>query len=209
MLFEKDSPAVEFQTYHCLYTLALAGYSPEQPQVAKSLKFLLERQQEWGGWFDPKQSYENFRTPFRETQFAVMALSEFYKGKAGKGWQSPSPQRLNEQDVRLKRELLSSKYSEAQIAALDRIKALGDDRKQFDADVKTFVLNANSKVAPAALRSLSSTQKRRSKTICASSACWSNRLRIGTKTCVPPRSTPCAVSNHCREMLRFAPGWRN
>ena len=48
-------------------------------------KFLFERQQEWGGWFDPKQSYENFRTPFRETQFAVMALSEFYKGTDGKG----------------------------------------------------------------------------------------------------------------------------
>ncbi|MGH9767274.1 MAG: hypothetical protein ACREAB_07550, partial [Blastocatellia bacterium] len=78
MLFEKDSPSVEFQTYHCLYALARAGYSSEHPQIAKSLKLLLERQQEWGGWFDPKQSYENFRTPFRETQFAVMALSEFY-----------------------------------------------------------------------------------------------------------------------------------
>jgi hypothetical protein len=86
MLFDKESPSVEFQTYHCLYALARAGYSPENPQIAKSLKFLLERQQEWGGWFDPKQSYENFRTPFRETQFAVMALSEFYKGTDGKGW---------------------------------------------------------------------------------------------------------------------------
>ena len=79
MLFEKDSPAVEFQTYHCLYALARAGYKPDHPQIAKSLKFCLDRQQEWGGWFDPKQSYENFRTPFRETQFAVMALSEFYR----------------------------------------------------------------------------------------------------------------------------------
>ncbi|HEY8460970.1 MAG TPA: HEAT repeat domain-containing protein, partial [Blastocatellia bacterium] len=79
-------------TYHCLYALARAGYSPEHPKIAKSLKFLLERQQEWGGWFDPKQSYENFRTPFRETQFAVMALSEFYKGTDGKGWLSKAPQ---------------------------------------------------------------------------------------------------------------------
>ncbi|HKX32974.1 MAG TPA: HEAT repeat domain-containing protein, partial [Blastocatellia bacterium] len=93
MLFEPDSPAVEFQTYHSLYALALAGYQPDQPQVAKSLGFLLGRQQEWGGWLDPKQSYENFRTPFRETQFAVMALSEFYKGTAGKGWQTGSDNR--------------------------------------------------------------------------------------------------------------------
>ena len=91
MLFEKDSPSVEFQTYHCLYALALAGYSPDQPQIARSLKFCLERQQEFGGWFDPKQSYENFRTPFRETQFAVMALSEFYKsGKENVRTGSPS-----------------------------------------------------------------------------------------------------------------------
>ncbi|MBO0725660.1 MAG: HEAT repeat domain-containing protein, partial [Blastocatellia bacterium] len=102
MLFDKDSPSVEFQTYHCLYALARAGYSPEQPQIAKSLKFLLDRQQEWGGWFDPKQSYENFRTPFRETQFAVMALSEFYKGTDGKGWSAKTPQSLPAGDALLR-----------------------------------------------------------------------------------------------------------
>ena len=102
MLFEKDSPSVEFQTYHCLYALARAGYSPEHPQTAKSLRFLLERQQEWGGWFDPKQSYENFRTPFRETQFAVMALSEFYKGTDGKGWLAKAPQSLSAGDALLR-----------------------------------------------------------------------------------------------------------
>jgi hypothetical protein len=99
MLFDKDSPSVEFQTYHCLYTLALAGYPPDQPLIAKSLKFLMERQQEYGAWFDPKQSYENFRTPFRETQFAVMALSQFYKGDAGKGWLTEAPQSLSASDV--------------------------------------------------------------------------------------------------------------
>ncbi len=78
MLFEPDSAPVEFQTGHCLYTLALAGYTPENLQIKKSLTFLLARQQEWGGWFDLRQSYENFRTPFRETQFAIMALSQLY-----------------------------------------------------------------------------------------------------------------------------------
>ena len=102
MLFEKDSPSVEFQTYHCLYALARAGYSPEHPQIARSLRFLLERQQEWGGWFDPKQSYENFRTPFRETQFAVMALSEFYKGSDGKGWLAKATQSLSSKDALLR-----------------------------------------------------------------------------------------------------------
>ena len=62
----------------------------------------LERQQEWGGWFDPKQTYENFRTPFRETQFAVMALSEFYKGTDGKGWLAKAPQSLSAGDALLR-----------------------------------------------------------------------------------------------------------
>src|SRR5262249_3040600 len=91
MLFQKDSPSVEFQPYPCLYALARAGSSPEHPQIAKSLEFLLNRQQQWGGWFDPKQSYENFGTPFRETQFAVMALSEFYKRAPVRGWGIGSP----------------------------------------------------------------------------------------------------------------------
>lgn len=89
MLFEPGSPAVEFQTYHSLYALALAGYSPTQPQIAKALQFLLARQQNYGGWYDAKQSYENFGTPFRETQFAVMALSAFYPGPGQKGWPAP------------------------------------------------------------------------------------------------------------------------
>lgn len=87
MLFEPETPSVEFQTGHALYTLALAGYSKDHPQISKGLGLLLARQQEFGGWFDPRQSYENFRTPFRETQFAVMALSQFFKGDlTARGW---------------------------------------------------------------------------------------------------------------------------
>lgn len=111
MLFEPASTAVEFQTYHCLYTLARAGYTLEQPQVAKSLKFLLSRQQNFGGWFDPRQTYENFRTPFRETQFAVMALSEFYKGNEQHGWQQgfeALPIKLAEGDARLRLEQIDN-----------------------------------------------------------------------------------------------------
>ena len=92
MLFEEGSAAVEFQTGHSLYTLALAGYSADDPRIRRSVDFLLARQQEWGGWFDPRQSYENFRTPFRETQFAVMALSQLYPESAKpKGWLAPAP----------------------------------------------------------------------------------------------------------------------
>jgi hypothetical protein len=57
-------------------------------------------------------------------------------------------------NIRVLRELLASRFTEAQVGALDRLKALGDDRRQFDADVKSFVLKADDKLAPAALRSL-------------------------------------------------------
>jgi HEAT repeat protein len=112
MLFDRGSPSVEFQTYHCLYALALAGYSPDQPPVARSLKFLMDRQQEWGGWFDPKQSYENFRTPFRETQFAVMALSQFFKGSDGKGWLSEAPESLSEADAAMRLQQIDQVWSQ-------------------------------------------------------------------------------------------------
>ncbi|MBW3623594.1 MAG: HEAT repeat domain-containing protein [Armatimonadetes bacterium] len=87
MPFDGSAAPAEFQTGHALYALAVAGYKPDHPQVKKSVDFLLGRQQPFGGWFDPLQSFENFRTPFRETQFAVMALSELYPAKkaAGKG----------------------------------------------------------------------------------------------------------------------------
>lgn len=97
MLFEPDSASVEFQTGHSLYTLALAGYKADHPQIKRGVDYLLARQQEWGGWFDPRQSYENFRTPFRETQFAVMALSQLYpEANKQKGWNAATLEKLSD-----------------------------------------------------------------------------------------------------------------
>ncbi|MBI2689291.1 MAG: HEAT repeat domain-containing protein [Acidobacteria bacterium] len=76
--FDEKSFPVEFQTGHALWALHAAGVPRENPQVAKGLAYLLKRQQSFGGWLDPLQTYENFRTPFRETQMAVLALSAYY-----------------------------------------------------------------------------------------------------------------------------------
>jgi HEAT repeat protein len=95
MRFDPKEAEVEFQTGHVLWTLAAAGVSRDNPQVRKGLDYLLHRQQEFGGWFDPLQSFENFRTPFRETQFAVLALSSYYPdADKTKGWNSPAPSAL-------------------------------------------------------------------------------------------------------------------
>jgi hypothetical protein len=84
MRFAAKETEVEFQTGHALWALHAAGIPREHPQVAKGLAYLLKRQQDFGGWMDPLQSYENFRTPFRETQMAVLALSAYYPGPGAK-----------------------------------------------------------------------------------------------------------------------------
>jgi hypothetical protein len=88
--FEANQSEVEFETGHALWALQAAGIPLENPQVAKAIDYLMKRQQDFGGWMDPLQSFENFRTPFRETQMAVLALSAYYPqaGRA-KGWNSP------------------------------------------------------------------------------------------------------------------------
>jgi hypothetical protein len=80
-LYEKQdadgrfSPA-DFITYQALYALATAGRRAD-PQVAKTVAYALSKQRTDGSWQgDP--IYKGFDTPFRDTQFAVMALSELF-----------------------------------------------------------------------------------------------------------------------------------
>jgi HEAT repeat protein len=104
--FDPRQPEVEFQTGHALWALASAGLTKDHPQVKKAVDYLLQRQQPWGGWLDPLQSYENFRTPFRETQFAVLALSTLYPGPGHKqGWDLPVRRGLDADPARLVAEL--------------------------------------------------------------------------------------------------------
>ena len=92
---DPKAKASDFITFHSLYALALAGRRPENDsRMAKTLEFCLRTQRPEGSWQgDPM--YKGFNTPFRDTQFAVMALSELYPGPGGKGWNAafPSPPR--------------------------------------------------------------------------------------------------------------------
>jgi hypothetical protein len=104
--FEPDQPAAEFQTGHALWALHAAGVPASEPHVEKGLQFLLSRQQPFGGWMDPLQSFENFRTPFRETQMAVLALSSYYpKRGRRKGWNAGVVQQLSADPVELLEQL--------------------------------------------------------------------------------------------------------
>lgn len=103
---EPDQPEVEFQTGHVLWTLHAAGVPLSDPHVTKAIHYLMTRQQPFGGWLDPQQSFENFRTPFRETQFAIMALSAYYpRTGRSKGWNSPVVAKLSDDPVQLLNQL--------------------------------------------------------------------------------------------------------
>jgi hypothetical protein len=106
MQFDPKQAEVEFQTGHALWALHAAGIPADNPQVAKAIGYLLGRQQPFGGWMDPLQSFENFRTPFRETQFATVALSYYFpqQGRA-KGWNATAPSKLSANPVELLEEL--------------------------------------------------------------------------------------------------------
>ena len=102
MRFDPKEAEVEFQTGHVLWTLANAGIPKEEPHVAKAITYLMKRQQAFGGWMDPLQTYENFKTPFRETQFAILALSAYFPaGGRPNGWGMAPVAKLSADPVEL------------------------------------------------------------------------------------------------------------
>jgi hypothetical protein len=96
--FDKTRKESDFISYHAIYALALAGHRPEtDPNMARAVEACLRAQRTEGDW-EGDPVYQGFNTPFRATEFAVMALSQLYPGPdkrpAGqKGWDDafPSP----------------------------------------------------------------------------------------------------------------------
>ena len=88
--FDPNYPITEMQTGESLYALHLAGRPADDPALRRGILALLTRQQAFGGWFDINP-YEQFRTPFRETQWALMALASFYPNPKPRpnGWNGP------------------------------------------------------------------------------------------------------------------------
>lgn len=78
--FEKDAKPADFISYNAVYALALAGRRPEtDPKLALAIQAMLKAQRPEGSW-EGDPVYQGFNTPFRATQFAVMALSTIYPG---------------------------------------------------------------------------------------------------------------------------------
>ncbi|HUA85711.1 MAG TPA: HEAT repeat domain-containing protein [Bryobacteraceae bacterium] len=93
---DKTAKPSDFISYHAVLALALAGHRPEtDPRMALAVNAMLAAQRPEGSW-EGDPVYQGFNTPFRATQFAVMALSTLYPGpdqKAAqeKGWDDAFP----------------------------------------------------------------------------------------------------------------------
>jgi HEAT repeat protein len=80
-------PSAVYTTGQLAWTLLRIGMPRDHPSMARALRYLLSRQQDFGGWFQTS-THENFRTPMRETRYAVMALAEAFPrdGTERTGW---------------------------------------------------------------------------------------------------------------------------
>ena len=101
---ENDSgpgPSAVYTTGQLTWTLLQIGLPRDHPAIAKALRYLRSQQQDFGGWFQTT-THENFRTPMRETRYALMALAEAFPrpGTSRRGWgnRDEGPARLPRDD---------------------------------------------------------------------------------------------------------------
>jgi HEAT repeat protein len=93
---DKNAKPADFISYHAVLALALAGRRPEtDPNLARAVQNMMKSQRPEGSW-EGDPVYQGFNTPFRATQFAVMALSTLYPGPdkkpaTQKGWNDAYP----------------------------------------------------------------------------------------------------------------------
>jgi hypothetical protein len=90
--FDKKAKPADFVSYHAVLALAEAGRRPESDEhLARAVKAMLAAQRPEGSW-EGDPVYQGFNTPFRATQFAVMALSTLYPGTTkAKNWDAAYP----------------------------------------------------------------------------------------------------------------------
>jgi hypothetical protein len=80
-------PSAVYTTGQLVWTLLRIGLPRDHPSIGKALRYLMSQQQDFGGWMQTTTD-ENFRTPMRETRYAVMALAEAFPGPGApsQGW---------------------------------------------------------------------------------------------------------------------------
>lgn len=84
---EPGRASAVYTTGQAVWTLTRAGLTLEsEPRLRKSIDYIMRQQQSFGGWYQTT-THENFRTPMRETRYAVMALAATHSaGDPATGW---------------------------------------------------------------------------------------------------------------------------
>lgn len=77
---DASGESADFISYHALYALAVSGSPLSDPRIAR-LAELTWRAQQPSGFWQGEPVVKAFNTPFRETQFAVMALATLYPAR--------------------------------------------------------------------------------------------------------------------------------
>jgi len=130
--FDKEAKPADFISYHAVLAAALAGRRPEtDDHLARGVKALLEAERPEGSW-EGDPVYQGFNTPFRATQFAVMALSTLYPGPdqkpaKDKRWDDafpPPPTRLAKDDLPLLLSQLDQLWDLAPESVLRQVRAI-------------------------------------------------------------------------------------
>jgi HEAT repeat protein len=90
--FDKKAKTADFVSYNAVLAVAMAGRHPESDEhLALAVKAMMAAQRQEGSW-EGDPVYQGFNTPFRATQFAVMALSTLYPGTTqAKNWDAGFP----------------------------------------------------------------------------------------------------------------------
>ncbi|MGB8535890.1 MAG: hypothetical protein WCD57_05720 [Acidobacteriaceae bacterium] len=90
--FDKKAKTADFISYNAVLAVAMAGRRPETDEhLAVAVKAMMAAQRQEGSW-EGDPVYQGFNTPFRATQFAVMALSTLYPGTTeAKNWDAAYP----------------------------------------------------------------------------------------------------------------------
>jgi HEAT repeat protein len=132
--FDKKAKPADFISYNAVLALAEAGRRPEtDTHLAIAVKAMLAAQRPEGSW-EGDPVYQGFNTPFRATQFAVMALSTLYPGPTKtKNWDAgyaAPPSRLASNDLPLVLEQLDQYWDLAPEEQLRQIRAVLENSDQ-------------------------------------------------------------------------------
>ena len=128
--FDKNAKPADFISYNAVLALAMAGRRPETDSGLKlAVTAMLRAQRPEGSW-EGDPVYQGFNTPFRATQFAVMALSTLYPGpnhkaSSEKRWEDafPAPPvNLSKEDLPLLLSQLDQFWDMAPAATLQQIR---------------------------------------------------------------------------------------